>query len=84
MKIFTGFISEDLRPEERDPQWCKDKGDELFRHGNLIGAINAYTHGIKLSDKLPSLYSNRAAVHYAMGNFSRCVCIINEKYKNNQ
>ncbi|XP_077289540.1 dynein axonemal assembly factor 4-like [Arctopsyche grandis] len=69
----SGFISEDLRPEERDPQWCKDKGDELFRKGNHMGALNAYTHGLKLSDKLPSLYSNRAAVHYAMGNFHKCI-----------
>ncbi|XP_011557401.3 dynein axonemal assembly factor 4 [Plutella xylostella] len=69
----TGFLSEDLRPEEQDPQWCKNKGDEFFRSGNYLGAISAYTHGITLSDKLPSLFANRAATHFALGNFNKCL-----------
>ncbi|XP_063535366.1 dynein axonemal assembly factor 4-like [Cydia strobilella] len=69
----TGFVSEDLRPEEQDPEWCKNKGDQFFRAANYLGAISAYTHGILLSDRLPSLFSNRAAAHFALGNFNKCV-----------
>nr|XP_003706781.1 PREDICTED: dyslexia susceptibility 1 candidate gene 1 protein homolog isoform X1 [Megachile rotundata] len=68
-----GFDTKDLRPEERDPQWLKDKGDEFFRVGNHLGAISAYSYGIQISDRMASLYANRSAVHYAMGNYCRCM-----------
>ncbi|XP_011301185.1 dyslexia susceptibility 1 candidate gene 1 protein homolog isoform X2 [Fopius arisanus] len=67
-----GFATEDLSQEEQDPQWLKDKGDEFLNVGNYLGAISAYTHGVKLSPNMSSLYANRAAAQYALGNYNRC------------
>ncbi|XP_063976453.1 dynein axonemal assembly factor 4-like [Diachasmimorpha longicaudata] len=67
-----GFATEDLSPEEQDPQWLKDKGDDFFKVGNYLAAISAYSHGITLSGNMASLYANRGAAQYALGNYNRC------------
>ena len=67
-----GFVPEDLRPEERDPMYLKEKGDEFFRQKNYLAAISAYTTGTKLTNKCYELYLNRSAAHLAQENFQRC------------
>lgn len=67
-----GFVAEDLRPEERDPMFLKEKGDEFFRKTNYLAAISAYTTGIKLAGKCYELYLNRSAAHLAQENYQRC------------
>lgn len=68
----VGFVAEDLRPEERDPMYLKDKGDEFYRQKNYLAAISAYTTGIKLANKCFELYLNRSAAHFAQENYQRC------------
>lgn len=67
-----GFVAEDLRPEERDPMYLKDKGDEFFRQKNYLAAISAYTTGIQLACKCYELYLNRSAAHFVQENYQRC------------
>lgn len=67
-----GFVAEDLRPEERDPMYLKEKGDEFFRQQNYLAAISAYTTGIGIAGKCYELYLNRSAAHLAQENFQRC------------
>ncbi|RUS79575.1 hypothetical protein EGW08_012669 [Elysia chlorotica] len=66
-------LDADLKEEEKNPQWLLDKGNSFFASGDYKSAINAYTHAIRMTPKLPSLYSNRAACHLKIRNFFKCI-----------
>uniref|UniRef100_A0A3Q0SZT1 Dynein axonemal assembly factor 4 n=1 Tax=Amphilophus citrinellus TaxID=61819 RepID=A0A3Q0SZT1_AMPCI len=63
----------DLKEEERNPDWLKDKGDKCFAAGDYRGAVNAYTLAIRLNRKMPALYSNRAACHLKLKNLHKAI-----------
>ncbi|XP_043120055.1 dynein assembly factor 4, axonemal [Puntigrus tetrazona] len=64
---------DDLREEERNPDWLKEKGDKLFMAGNYQAAVNAYNLAVKLNRKIPAVFSNRAACHLKLRNLHKAV-----------
>lgn len=66
----VGFVSEDLRPEEKNPMYLKTKGDEFMKQGNYLGAISAYSFGIKLSNKYVDLFIGRSEAQYQQGKYN--------------
>ncbi|XP_072888939.1 dynein axonemal assembly factor 4 isoform X2 [Hemitrygon akajei] len=63
----------DLKEEEKNPDWLKDKGNKLFASGDYLAAINAYNLGIRLNNNLPALYLNRAATHLKLRNLHKAL-----------
>ncbi|XP_054632878.1 dynein assembly factor 4, axonemal isoform X2 [Dunckerocampus dactyliophorus] len=63
----------DLREEERNPDWLKEKGNKCFAAGNYLSALNAYNLAIRLNRKIPALYSNRAACHLKLRNLHKAI-----------
>ncbi|XP_007479761.2 dynein axonemal assembly factor 4 isoform X1 [Monodelphis domestica] len=63
----------DLKEEEKNPEWLKEKGNTLFGTENYLAAINAYNLAIRLNNKIPSLYLNRAACHLKLKNLHKTI-----------
>nr|XP_006628776.1 PREDICTED: dyslexia susceptibility 1 candidate gene 1 protein isoform X2 [Lepisosteus oculatus] len=63
----------DLKEEERNPDWLKEKGNKLFATGNYLAAVNAYNLAISLNNKIPALFLNRAACHLKLKNLHKAV-----------
>uniref|UniRef100_A0A3Q2Z0C0 Dynein axonemal assembly factor 4 n=1 Tax=Hippocampus comes TaxID=109280 RepID=A0A3Q2Z0C0_HIPCM len=74
-RVVSADIEElnDLREEERNPDWLKEKGNKCFAAGNYLSALNAYNLAIRLNRKIPALYSNRAACHLKLRNFHKAI-----------
>ncbi|NXE75453.1 DAAF4 factor, partial [Cochlearius cochlearius] len=64
---------EDLKEEEKNPDWLKDKGNKMFAMGNYLAAVNAYNLAVRLNNKLPLLYLNRAACHLKLRNLHKAI-----------
>nr|CAI5862058.1 unnamed protein product [Callosobruchus analis] len=69
----SGFVSEDIRPEERNPHFIQAKGDEFMKNRNYLGAISAYSYGIKISKNFVDFYIRRAEAHMAVGNMNKVI-----------
>ncbi|XP_062512822.1 dynein axonemal assembly factor 4-like [Corticium candelabrum] len=65
--------TEDGDLSERNPLWLKDKGNEFYKAGDYLSAINAYTEALRLNNTMPALYSNRAACRLHLGQYTECV-----------
>ncbi|CAH0546257.1 unnamed protein product [Brassicogethes aeneus] len=69
----AGFMSEDIRPEERNPQYLLAKGSEFMKNKNYLAAVSAYSFGIKLSEKFVDLYIARSEAQMGLENFNRAI-----------
>lgn len=63
----------DLKEEEKNPDWLKEKGNKLFATENYLAAVSAYNLAIRLSNRIPLLYLNRAACHLKLKNLHKAI-----------
>ncbi|XP_062998289.1 dynein axonemal assembly factor 4 [Elgaria multicarinata webbii] len=64
---------EDLKEEEKNPDWLKEKGNKMFETGNYLAAVNAYNLALRINNKIPTLYLNRAACHLRLRNLHKAI-----------
>ncbi|XP_056428343.1 dynein axonemal assembly factor 4 isoform X2 [Hyla sarda] len=64
---------QDLKEEEKNPEWLKDKGNKLFAAGDYLAAVNALNLAIRLNDKMPTMYLNRSACHLKLRNLHKAI-----------
>lgn len=66
-----------LFSEIQDPAALKEKGNSLFKAGDMEGAVCCYTKALKLSaSKADSavLYRNRSACHLKLEEYNKAEC----------
>ncbi|KAI6661394.1 Dyslexia susceptibility 1 candidate gene 1 protein-like [Oopsacas minuta] len=59
--------------QNTNPQWLKDRGDQLYKNGDYESSYNVYTQAVELKTKLPSVYANRALCLLKMARFRECI-----------
>lgn len=72
----VGFCDENLNDDERNVKWLLNKGREFLEKKNYLGAISAFSSGIKIANESADLYIGRAQAHFHLNNFQRCVSAI--------
>lgn len=71
-------IPNPLRPNdgpahESHPLFLKDKGDEFFRNGDFVSAINAYTKALRPDPTFVSVILNRASCYLKIYEFDKAL-----------
>lgn len=69
----VGFCDENLNDDERDAIWLLNKGREFLGKKNYLGAVSAFSSGIKIANESADLLLGRAQAHFHLENFQRCV-----------
>lgn len=59
---------------EMNPIWLKQKGDDFFRGGDYLSAINAYSEAFEKDAHLVQALSNRSLCYLNLGEIQRCIC----------
>ena len=60
-------------PNERNPEFLKDRGVKFFKAKNYESAINVFSEALALNPAFPQLYANRAACYLARGELEKCI-----------
>lgn len=52
---------------------CKEKGNEQFKRGEYLQALNTFTKGIQFDANNSSLWGNRAIVYFKLGLYEKAI-----------
>jgi tetratricopeptide (TPR) repeat protein len=70
-----------LEDGDGDPVWLKAKGDDFFRGGDFLSALNAYSAAIDIDEGMTACYSNRSACYLKLKMFAECLLDCTEVVK---
>ena len=59
--------------QNTNPQWLKDKGDQLYKSADYLSSYNVYSEAVNMETTLPSIYANRALCLLKMARFDECI-----------